>query len=86
MNGPTNNGAQSHDIETWEAANLREPQSDDFGDIDVPFEDSIRDVLPQKLRELTCGYPGDDHGHTACYFFVLAANEIDRLRALKGKP
>lgn len=55
---------------------------DDFGDLSIPFEDSIRPELPAKLRSFDCHYGGThDHGHTACLFFVLAADDIDRLRA-----
>ena len=61
--------------------------SDEWGD-DTPF-DPMPD-LPDRLRSRTCPAglphtgddPASDHGHTDCWYFHLAADEIDRLRAI----
>lgn len=60
---------------------------DAFGDYSEPFEEHIRPQLPAKLRELmVCDLGPGDHGHTGCFFASMAADEIERLRAIPPHP
>lgn len=76
---------------------MSHPEPDDFGDQWENSERDLIAGLPSWLRAQCCDPDepwvsrrvpdrtmepgGHDHGHTGCYFFNLAADEIERLHA-----
>lgn len=79
-------------MEVADVVNDEAEREEWWGSMDVPFAESIKPHLVEKLRSFVCGYPWQegvvsdpDHGHTSCLFWSLAADRIEELEKELGR-